>query len=110
MNINEKIITEADGINEATQAYLDIESQLIDTLKPVVIGAEVMNAPYGPGKVIGLSGSTLDDFLITIEFAKFTKKFSLRHIADGNRFMKNGENLMTYILVYVLHTTQLNLL
>lgn len=88
MEINEKNIIEADGINEATQAYLDVESQFIDVLKPLVVGAEITSAPYGSGKITGLSGTTLDDFIITIDFAEFTKKFSLKTVADGNRFTK----------------------
>ncbi len=88
MDINEKIITEAEGIEEAKQAFLDIEKDFAEILRPVVVGAAITNSPYGPGKVLSMTGSTLDDFIVNIEFESVTKKFSLKHIADGNRFTK----------------------
>lgn len=88
MNINEKNIIEADGIEEAKQAYLDIENSFAEVLKPIIIGTSIQNLSYGTGTVLSLAGSTLDDFLIEIKFEIGIKKFSLKSIADGNRFTK----------------------
>lgn len=88
MDINENIISEATGIEEAKQAYLDVESNFTEILKPIVIGASVETKAYGIGKVLSMYGTTLDDYIIELEFDVGIKKFSLKSIADGNVFTK----------------------
>lgn len=88
MDINEKIITEAADLDQVYDAYIQIESQFIDILKPLIIGAELSNSPNGSGKIVAMKGQTLDDLIVDIQFEKVLKRFSLKHIADGNRFTK----------------------
>ena len=71
-----------------TEAYNNIEAEMVETFGEFVIGAEVISSAYGTGKVESYRGKTLDEMFVMIQFENEFKCFSVNHIATVARFIK----------------------
>ena len=77
----------------AKDTYYKAESALVDLVGNYVVGAEVISTLYGPGHIISYKGTTLDGLIVNIEFAEFSKQFSLMHIITNGTFVKFVDTL-----------------
>jgi hypothetical protein len=71
-----------------TEAYNNIEAEMVETFGEFVIGAEVNSSAYGTGKVESYRGKTLDEMFVMIQFENELKCFSVNHIVTVARFIK----------------------
>lgn len=81
------------------EVYTEAEAELIKAVGDFVMGATVNCQTYGPGQVIGYSGTTVDSLLVEIKFAEITKKFSLQHVVTVGKFI-SFENAVEIGVVY----------
>jgi hypothetical protein len=70
------------------ELYLETEAELVKTLGDYIDGAPVVCKTYGNGKVVAVTGNTLEDMIVDIAFVDdTTRRFSLLHIMN-NTFIK----------------------
>lgn len=71
-----------------TEAYNNIEAEMIKTFGESILGAEVISSSYGTGKVESYRGKTLDEMFVNIQFENEIKCFSVNHMVTIARFIK----------------------
>ncbi len=71
-----------------TEAYNNIEAEMVETFGEFVIGAEVITSAYGTGKIESYRGKTIDEMFVMVQFENEFKCFSVNHIVTVARFIK----------------------
>ena len=74
-------------LDNAREAYYKAEATLVELVGDYVVGAEV-TCVHGSGHITKYSGTALDNIIVDIEFAEFTKRYSLNHILTISKFIQ----------------------
>lgn len=93
------------GHENITEAYNNIEAEMVKAFGELAIGAEVISSAYGTGKVESYRGKTLDEMFVMVQFENEFKCFSVNHIVTVARFIKfvDSELNDSYNKLLVIH-------
>lgn len=86
--IEQTIETMKLDMENAKQAYLETEAEIIAPVYEKVVGLELTSKSFGVGKVLSIEGETLDTLIINVEFPEAVKRLSLIHLMNSRIFNK----------------------
>ena len=95
------------NLDNFTEEYNRIETELIDILNEYLVGAKVTGIILGSGIVTAISGANFEDAIATVKFESCTKPFLLNHIITNGRFVRfvDPNVIENYNKAYELHTS-----